>query len=59
MAVEIGVAPITRAQLISVARSFETVTLSDAVLSLLEDQRAAIDALVASGTPVYGLSRCV
>jgi len=56
MAVEIGVAPITRAQLISVARSFETVTLSDAVLSLLEDQRAAIDALVASGTPVYGLS---
>ena len=35
---------------------FETVTLSDAVVARLERQRAAIDALVESGTPVYGLS---
>ena len=56
MAVDIGVEPLTRAQLIAVARNFETVTLSDAVLTRLERQRAAIDALVESGTPVYGLS---
>jgi histidine ammonia-lyase len=56
MAVEIGVEALTRAQLVSVARSFEPVTLSDAVMSRLARQRAAIDALVESGTPVYGLS---
>jgi histidine ammonia-lyase len=56
VAVDIGVEPLTRAQLIAVARNFETVTLSDAVLTRLERQRAAIDALVESGTPVYGLS---
>ena len=56
MAVEIGVEPLTRAQLVSVARGFETVTLSDEVLARLERQRSAIDALVESGTPVYGLS---
>jgi len=41
MAVEIGVAPITRAQLISVARSFETVSSVTRPL-LLEDQRAPL-----------------
>ena len=56
MAVEIGVGPLTRAQLVSVARSFETVTISDDVVARLERQRRAIDALVESGTPVYGLS---
>jgi histidine ammonia-lyase len=56
MAVEVGVGPLTRAQLVSVARHFETVTLSAEVLTRLEVQRAAIDAMVESGTPVYGLS---
>ncbi len=56
MAVVIGVEALTRAQVVSVARGFETVTLSDAVLARLERQRSAIDALVESGTPVYGLS---
>ena len=56
MAVDIGVEPLTRAQLVAVARRFETVTLSDEVVERLERQRAAIDVLVESGTPVYGLS---
>ena len=56
MAVDIGVEALTRSQLVSVARGFEQVTLSDAVLARLERQRSAIDALVESGTPVYGLS---
>ena len=56
MAVEIGVEPLTRTQLVAVARGFETVTLSDEVLSRLERQRSAIESLVESGTPVYGLS---
>jgi len=56
MAVNIGVEPLTRAQLVAVARRFETVTLSDEVVERLERQRAAIDVLVESGTPVYGLS---
>jgi histidine ammonia-lyase len=42
--------------LIAVAREYETVRLSDEVLSHLDDQRRAIDVLVESGTPVYGLS---
>ena len=56
MAVEVGVEPLTRAQLVAVARGFEEVTLSDEVLTRLERQRSAIEALVESGTPVYGLS---
>ncbi|HUZ41260.1 MAG TPA: histidine ammonia-lyase [Acidimicrobiales bacterium] len=56
MAVEIGVESLTRSQLVSVARNFEQVTLSDEVLARLERQRRAIDALVESGAPVYGLS---
>jgi histidine ammonia-lyase len=56
MAVEVGVEPLTRAQLVAVARGFGTVTVSDEVLSRLERQRSAIEALVESGTPVYGLS---
>ena len=56
MAVEVGIEPLRRDQLVAVARQFETITLSDDVLARLERQRAAIDALVESGTPVYGLS---
>ncbi len=56
MAVVVGVEPLTRAQLVAVARGFETVALSDEVLTRLERQRSAIEALVESGAPVYGLS---
>src|SRR5580704_8251581 len=56
MAVDIGVDSLTRAQVVAVAREFETVTLSDEVRTRLERQRAAIDALVDGGTAVYGLS---
>ncbi len=57
MAVEIGIEPMTREELvIAVARRFETVTISDDVLARLDRQRAAIDALVESGAPIYGLS---
>jgi histidine ammonia-lyase len=56
MTLEIGVEPSTRIQLIAVAREYETVSLSDEVLARLDRQRRAIDVLVESGTPVYGLS---
>jgi histidine ammonia-lyase len=46
----------TRAQLVAVARKFEPVSLSDEVLARLTRQRAAIDVLVDSGEPIYGLS---
>ena len=56
MTIEIGLEPLTRGQVLAVAREFEPVRLSSAVLERLERQRRAIDALVESGTPVYGLS---
>jgi histidine ammonia-lyase len=51
-----GLTALTRAELIAVARGFEEIQLSEEVLARLERQRAAIDALVAAGTPIYGLS---
>ncbi|MBW4078373.1 MAG: histidine ammonia-lyase [Acidobacteria bacterium] len=56
MTVVMGTEPLERAALIAVARGFESVVLDDAVIERLERQRGAIDALVASGTPIYGLS---
>ena len=56
MSVEIGTEPPSAQQLIAVAREYETVSLSDEVLAHLDRQRRAIDVLVESGTPVYGLS---
>jgi histidine ammonia-lyase len=41
---------------VQVARYFEPITLSDEVVTRLDAQRAAIDALVDGGEPVYGLS---
>jgi histidine ammonia-lyase len=52
----LGVEPLSREQLIAVARFFEPVELSDEVIQRLERQREAIDALVTSGEAVYGLS---
>ncbi|HEY1762264.1 MAG TPA: histidine ammonia-lyase [Acidimicrobiales bacterium] len=56
MTVVVGLEPLTRAQLIAVARQFEALTLSDEVIERLARQRSAIDALVDSGEPIYGLS---
>ena len=56
MTVIIGLGALTRADVVAVARRFEQVELDAEVITRLERQRAAIDALVASGTPVYGLS---
>ena len=56
MTIELGTAPLTRAQLVAVARQYEPLHLSGEVLERLARQRAAIDALVQSGRPVYGLS---
>lgn len=56
MTIEIGLEPMSRAQLLAVARGYEPVALSDEVLERLTRQRAAIDLLVDSGEPVYGLS---
>ena len=56
MTVVVSESPMSRAQLIGVARGLEDVVIDDAVLERLSRQRDAIDALVESGTPVYGLS---
>ncbi|MHB8295011.1 MAG: histidine ammonia-lyase [Acidimicrobiales bacterium] len=56
MTIVLDTEPLTRSRLLAVAREFETLTLSDGVLARLEAQRASIDAMVLSGTPVYGLS---
>jgi histidine ammonia-lyase len=56
MSVEIGTEPPSAQQLIAVAREYETVSLSDEVLAHLDRQRRAIEVVVESGTPVYGLS---
>ena len=56
MTVIVGLEALTRRQLVSVARSYEPIELSALVIERLDRQRDAIDALVSSGTPVYGLS---
>jgi histidine ammonia-lyase len=56
MTVVLNTEAMSRAQLIAVARGLETIELSDEVMDRLDRQRQAIDALVQSGTPVYGLS---
>jgi histidine ammonia-lyase len=52
----LGVEPLSRAQLVAVARFFEPIALSDEVIERLHRQREAIDALVTSGEAIYGLS---
>jgi histidine ammonia-lyase len=56
MSVEIGLQPLTGEQLVRVARNFEEVSLSSEVIDRLNKQREAIDVMVQSGTPIYGLS---
>jgi len=52
----VGLEPLTRDQLVAVARRFEQLSLSPEVLERLTRQRDAIDALVDGGEPIYGLS---
>ncbi len=56
MTIVLGVEPLSREQLIAVARFFEPLELSEQVIERLHRQREAIDALVTSGEPIYGLS---
>jgi histidine ammonia-lyase len=56
VAVVVGLGALTRAQLVAVARKFEPISVSDEVLARLARQRAAIEVLVTSGEPIYGLS---
>jgi len=45
-----------RDQLLAIARGGESVAIAPEVLALLAHQRASIEAMVQSGTPVYGVS---
>ena len=56
MTVVLGTESMTTDQLLSVTRDFERLELGEDVLSRLTTQREAIDAMVESGTPIYGLS---
>ena len=56
MTVVLGLEPLSRAQLLAVARGGDRLELGEDVLDRLERQRHAIDTLVESGTPIYGLS---
>ncbi len=56
MSVVVGLEPMRRDELVAVARAGAVVTIDEPVLERLAHQRRAIDALVESGRPVYGLS---
>lgn len=56
MTIVLGTEPLTRDQLLRVARGSEKLSVSDEVLARLTRRRSAIDAMVESGAPVYGLS---
>ncbi|HTT58626.1 MAG TPA: histidine ammonia-lyase [Acidimicrobiales bacterium] len=56
MTIELGIEPLTRDELIRVARHYEPLTLSAEVIVRLSRRRDAIDALVDSGEAIYGLS---
>ena len=56
MTVVLGMESLTREQFINVARKFETLSVSDETLARLGTQRAAIEEMVSSGVPVYGVS---
>jgi histidine ammonia-lyase len=52
----VGLAPLTRDQLVAVARRFEQLSISPEALERLHRQRDSIDALVDAGEAIYGLS---
>ena len=56
MSVRLGPEGLTRAELLAVARGAEHVVIDEAVLGRLGSQREAIEVMVKSGVPVYGVS---
>jgi len=56
MTVSIGTAPLTRDELVAVVRGGDTVVIAEEALAVLRRQRASIEEMVQSGTPVYGVS---
>jgi histidine ammonia-lyase len=52
----VGLEPLTREQLVSVARRFAPISLHRDVLERLARQREAIEAMVSGGQAIYGLS---
>jgi histidine ammonia-lyase len=56
MTIRLGAGGLTRAQLLAVARAGEKITIDESVIERLTSQRAAIEEMVSSGVPVYGVS---
>ena len=56
MTVRVGEAPLRREQVVAVARHFEPVEVSTSARERLSERRHIVDALVASGEPVYRVS---
>ncbi len=56
MSIQLGESGLTREQLLRVARGGERVEIDHSVVERLTAQRAAIEELVSSGVPVYGVS---
>jgi histidine ammonia-lyase len=56
MTISIGTAPLTRDELVAVVRGGDTVVIAEEALAVLRRQRASIEEMVQSGTPVYGVS---
>ncbi len=54
--VEVGIGPVTAAQVVAVARSRPRVRLADSAVEAITASRTQIDALSDSDTPVYGVS---
>ncbi len=56
MSIRLGFEGLTRGQLLAVARGGEVIVIDDEVVRRLSAQRAAIEEMVQSGVPVYGVS---
>lgn len=56
MSIRLGFEGLGRAQLLAVARGGEDIVIDDEVVRRLSAQRAAIEEMVLSGIPVYGVS---
>jgi len=56
MTVTLNLTPLSLEELRAIARRSEQVVLAPAVIERLESRRVAIDDMVRSGTPVYGVS---
>jgi histidine ammonia-lyase len=54
--VRVGPAPLTRADVVAIARADARIELTDDAVALMAASRQRIDALAGSGEPVYGVS---